>query len=147
MPMQPEQLTQFLSSIPAMNAEKKVKLYLKLREHKAAANKAHEEAEAEVKLIMQTIENHMLADADKAGVTGFTTPYGTTYTAETKKISIADDSAFFAHVLEQKDLDFFERRVSSTHVDAVMKENGGTAPPGLNIFRERVMRIRKASEK
>lgn len=145
--MDADALQKFLATIPALTVEKKVKLYLKLRQAKAAAQKVHDAQEAEFKLIMSTIENHMLADADKAGVNGFQTDFGTTYTAETKKISIADEGAFFAFVKSLGDLDFFERRVSSTHVDQFMKDNAGVTPPGLNIFRERVMRVRKAGEK
>lgn len=145
--MTPDEITKFLATVPALPVEKKVKLYLKLRAAKAAATKEYEAKDAEYKTIMTAVENYMLADADKSGVTGFTTPFGTTYTAETKKISIADESAFFDFIKEKGDLEFLERRVSTAHVDAYMKLTEGTPPPGLNIFRERVMRVRKASEK
>lgn len=144
--MDADALKQFLTTVPALSVEKKVKLYLKLRAAKSAETKAYDASQAQFKLIMETIENFMLADADKAGVTGFKTDFGTTYTAESKKISIADDDAFRSFVLAQQDLDFFERRVSSTRVDAYIEEHKAN-PPGLNIFRERVMRVRKAGEK
>src|SRR5688572_24106913 len=98
--MDAEALKQFLTTIPAMPVEKKVKLYLKLRQAKSAATKAFEAADEEFKLIMSTVENHLLADADRNGVTGFKTDFGTTYTAETKKITIADDDAFRQFVLQ-----------------------------------------------
>ena len=144
--MDPEELKLFLSKIPGLSVEKKMTLYLRLRKAKSVSKKHMEAVDAEYKLVMETIENHMLADADKATVTGFTIAgIGTSYTAETKKISIADDAAFDLFVLEQKDLNFFERRVGVKRVDAFIKENK-VPPPGLNIFRERVMRVRKAGE-
>ena len=144
--MDPEQFKKILAKIPSLSVEQKMTTYLKLRKAKAILKKHAEAADAEYKLMMETIENHMLADADKATVTGFTIAgVGTSYTAETKKISIADDTAFDLFVLEQKDLNFFERRVGVKRVDAFIKENK-VPPPGLNIFRERVMRVRKAGE-
>jgi hypothetical protein len=140
-------LKAFLLTIPSMPVEKRVKLFIKTRAAKSAAQKDFDEQEAQFKLIMQMCENTMLKDADAQGITGFTTPWGTTYAAETMKISIADDSQFYGFVLAQNDLDFFERRVSSTHVQQYMEQHGGTTPPGLNIFRERVMRVRKAPDK
>lgn len=142
-----EALAAFIAKVPTMKVEQKMQLYLKLRTAKSAVKKHAEAVDAEYKQVMEAIENHMLADADKATVTGFTIAgVGTSYTAETKKISIASDDDFHQFVLAQADLTFFEQRVGVKRVDAYIKEHK-VNPPGLNIFRERVMRIRKAGEK
>lgn len=138
---------QFLAMIPTLTRDKLVKLYVKTRQAKSVAKAAFDEQEAQFKQIMETCENVMLASCDATGDTGFTTPYGTTYQSETLKVSIGDDTAFFAFVKAQNDLDFLERRVSSTHVQNYMKAHDGAVPPGLNVFRERVVRVRKATEK
>lgn len=140
-------LEQFLKTIPSMSVEKRVKLYIKTRQAKSAAQKFFDEEKAQFEQIMDACQNTMLRDADAQGISGFTTPWGTTYAAEVPKFSIADDAAFYAFIKQLGDLDFFERRVSATHVQQYMEQNGGTLPPGLNLFRERVMRVRKASEK
>lgn len=143
-------LTEFMKKLPAADVEKLMRLYLNLRTQKAAIKKHADAVDAEFKLLMETIENHMLAKADAAGVTGFNIKeVGTSYTAEEKKVSIADDAAFYPFVasLGVDGLEFFERRVAVTFVDKWMQANGGTAPPGLNFFRNRVMRVRKANEK
>lgn len=145
--MNDAQRDQFLELIPTLTVEKMVKLFVKTREAKAVEAKAAAAVEANYKKVMEACENNMLAAADKAGVQGFTTPFGTTYTAETSKVSIADDQAFFGFVKELGDLDFFERRVSSTHVANYSKTHDGALPPGLNVFRERTMRVRKAGDK
>lgn len=141
------QLEQMLEMIPTMPAEKLVKLYIKTRTAKAELKKVFDAQVAQADAIMDCAQNVMLKKADADGVTGFTTEFGTTYAAETKRISIADDKAFFDFVRDKGDLDFFERRVSSKHVENYMALNEGAAPPGLNFFRERVMRVRKAGEK
>lgn len=145
--MNQEKLTEFLNLVTDMEVNKLVETYIKFRTAKSAKKKEWDAEESQFNQIMSHCEAMMLKRADEQGVDGFKTPMGTTYTAETSKISIADDAAFFDFVKELGDLDFFERRVSSTHVADYMREHEGVAPPGLNIHRERVMRVRKASEK
>lgn len=146
--MKEEELTALLLMCKTLPVDKQMKLYLKLRNGKSAITRHLEAVSDQYKLVMETIENHMLAQAQAQNVTGFNVAnVGTSYTAETKKITIADDNAFFKFVLDSGDLDFLERRVAVTRVDAYMKENPGTVVPGLNIFREKVMRVRKANEK
>lgn len=140
-------LQEFLAKIPTLPIDKLTKLYVKTRDAKADANREATRKEEEFKTILTACQNQMLKLAQEQGVTGFKTPHGTTFTAVDTKISIADDAAFFAFVKAEGDLDFFERRVSSRHVEDYMKTHEGTAPPGLNIFKENVMRVRKASEK
>lgn len=140
----------FLASIGTMPVDKKMKLYIKAREASAAATRAYEEQKAQFKSIMDTAQNFMLADADRQGTTGFKTDAGTSFVAETAKITVADSGAFttFLDALPP-DADrygFFEQRVSSRRVEDFIKATG-TPPPGLNIFRERVMRVRKTGDK
>lgn len=151
MAMPKEQIDAFLATIPTMPAEKLLKLFLRTREASAAATRDYEEDKAQFRAIMDACENMMLAAADKQGVTGFKTDLGTTFTAETVKIGIADHGAFTGWLdslpPDADKFGFFEQRVSSRRIEEYMKANGGAAPPGLNIFRERVMRVRKATEK
>lgn len=145
--MDTQQLNDFLQNARLLPRDKLVKLFLKTRAAKSAAKKAFDEEAKQYDAIMDTCENTMLASCLSSGETGFTTPFGTTYTAETMKISLADDTAFFGFVKANGDLDFFERRISSKHVQDYMTLNNGAVPPGLSIFREKVMRVRKAGEK
>jgi hypothetical protein len=150
MAMEQEALDQFIASVALMPVEKKMKLYVKIREAKAAATKAYDQEQAQFKKIMETCENLMLGDADKQGVTGFKTEVGTSFIQEEVKIGIADHSAFTSFLdslpPEVDRYGFFEARVSSNRVKDYIKATGAQ-PPGLNVFRERVMRIRKASDK
>ena len=140
------QLSALLAKIPAMDANKLVKLYLRTRESKSAAAAAFKTQESQFNAIMDACETALMAAADKAGVEGFKTELGTTYMGQEVKISIADDTAFKAFLETQDDkYGFFERRVSSTRVNEYLKAHNDEYPPGLNIFRTRVVRIRKNS--
>lgn len=150
MDMSDDDFKAFLAAIATMPVEKKMKLFIKTREASAAATRVYEEQKAKFKTIQETCENHMLADADKMGTTGFKTDFGTSFIAETAKITIADHGAFtqFLDALppEADRYGFFEQRVSSRRIEDYVKV-AGTNPPGLNVFRERVMRVRKAGDK
>ena len=95
------------------------------------------------KAALEAVEASLIAAAQAQGVTGFKTEAGTTYLDERMLTSIADDNAFFNFVREQGDLDFFERRVKVAHVKEWMEANGGHLPPGLNVFRELTMKVRR----
>lgn len=145
-----ERLDKYLASLATKEPGELMTIYLQMRTAKAAVNKHAEAAEAEFKEVMQAIENRLLQKADAASVTGFKFKgIGTSYTATETKVSIADDNAFYDFVAAQgrDGLEFFERRVVMKAVDAWMENNGGVTPPGLNLFRNRTMRVRKDSEK
>jgi len=139
-----ERLSAFLAGIKDMTPDKLVKLFIKTRETKSAAASAFKAQEAQFNAIMEACENALLAAADKAGVEGFKTELGTTYVGTEVKYSIADDTAFKAFLETQDDkYGFFERRISSTRMGEYMKQHEDVPPPGLNLFRTRVMRVRK----
>lgn len=137
-------LARILAKIPTFTVEKQMKLFLQTRAAKTAATRAHDAQDAKYKLLMDACENSMLAESQRQGVKGFKTDVGTSYTSETLKVSVADADAFYNFVRSTGDLDFFERRVSSKHVEDYMKANEGASPPGLSLFRELAMRVRKA---
>lgn len=142
------ELEAIIAKAGGMSSDKKMKLYLRLRDGKAAITKHLDAVEAQYKQLMTALENQMLAEADRLGVTGFAVEgVGTSYTAQVDKFSIADDAAFLGFVMEQGDIGFLERRISSTYVKEYMDNNAGALPPGVNKFSERVMRIRKAGAK
>lgn len=146
--MQDDELEAVMAKAGSMTVEKKMRLYLRLREGKAAISKHLKAVEAQYDSLMSVIENQMLAEADRNKVTGFTVAdVGTSYTATIDKYSIADDATFFKFILEQQDCGFLERRVSPTYVKEYMDTNNGMLPPGINKFSERAMRIRKAGAK
>lgn len=123
--------------------QKLVDMYIKIRSAKARASAEAKKIDAEFKSQLEMIECELLARAKSEGVNGFKVDGATTFTEEHLKVSIADDKAFFDFVIEQRDLEFFERRVSSTHVKDYMKLSDGVPPPGLNLFRELGMTVRQ----
>lgn len=72
---------------------------------------------------------------------------GTATQYQSIKASIADDSLFFGWIKENDALDALERRVRNKFVEEYIENNNGVAPPGLNVFSEIRVQIRKAPAK
>ena len=136
-------LERLAAGAAAAPIDKRVAKFVNLRDARAASNKEADVLDQAYKKALETLEATLIADAQAQGVTGFKTEAGTTYLDERMLTSIADDNAFFTFVREQGDLDFFERRVKVAHVKEWMEENGGHLPPGLNVFRELTMKVRR----
>ena len=127
--------------------DKLVSTYIKIRDIKSAESKVWAEREAKLNTDLKSIEMELLRRSQEEGVTGYKIAgVGTAFQKETAKVTIADDVVFYGFVKETGDLDFFECRVKSTHVQDYMKANGGHIPPGLNVFREIGMGVRRGDK-
>ena len=138
------ELERLRNTASAAPVDKRVAKYVKLRDERAATNKAADQFDKEYKQTLVAIEASILKDAHEQGVTGFKTEAGTAYTEEVMVASIADDKIFFDFVRASGDLDFFERRLKVGHIKEYADANGGVIPPGLNTFRELKIKVRRA---
>ena len=138
-----EGLAKLAAGAAAAPVDKRVAKFVALRDARATNNKAADQMDQAYKQAMAAIEASLIKDAQEQGVTGFKTESGTTYLDEVLRASVADDNVFYAFVKDTGDLDFFERRLSSTHIKEWQKENNGMLPPGLNVFRELTMKVRR----
>lgn len=124
--------------------EKRVAKYVQIRDARAESNKRNDVLDKAYKDCLESIESSLLATAHEVGTDSFKTPFGTAYKAEQLQCSIADENLFFDFVRQEGDLDFFERRLKVTHIQEYVKEHDGQFPPGLNIFRELKMKVRRS---
>jgi hypothetical protein len=139
-----EAVTMIADGAPGQPVDKRVAKYVKLRDARAANTKLYEVVDKAYKECLAAIESSLLADANTQGVKGFKTAAGTVYTEERTQASIADESIFFDFVRTSGDLDFFERRLKVGHLKEYADAHEGQMPPGLNIFREIAVKVRRA---
>lgn len=132
------------STVAQATVDQRVARYVKLRDARAAANRDADITDKAYKEALSAIESSLIAAAQLQGVTGFKTAHGTTYLDERMLASVADENAFFSFVKEEGDLDFFERRVKVAHVKEWQEAHDGKLPPGLNVFREVTMKVRRS---
>lgn len=138
---------EFIASIPSLPVDKLVKRFVGLREARAAENKKADAVDAEFKELLKMCEVELLRRAEHEGVEGFKTEFGTTYKDVNMSASFADEDTFYKFVLKTGDLEFFERRLKIAHLKEYMANHDGQLPPGINVFREYTMRVRKSNGK
>ncbi len=124
-----------------------VKIYVKIRDAKAAAAKVFKAEEDKFNEKLSMIATELKARAQAEGVEGFKTDEGTVYLTETMKTSCADWAAFGMFLKDHDPLEFLEKRISSTAIKQYLKDNEGQLPPGVSIFRETEAKVRRAGEK
>lgn len=117
--------------------------YIKIREAKLARKHAWEAEEAAFDARLTMIEGHMLRHLNQHGMESVRTDGGTFYKQESIKPNIVDDVAFFAWVKDNDAFDALERRVKVGFIKDFAEAHEGGLPPGLNVSREWVVRVRK----
>lgn len=131
-----------------ISTQQLIRVFLKIRNAKAAATRAYEAKDAEFKASLKMVEAELLRRALEQEVEGFKVKgLGTAYTKEEMHVSIGDDKTFYQFCRDTGDLDFFERRITIKHVKEYMAANNGELPPGIHAFRENRMQVRAATEK
>lgn len=122
-------------------------VYKKIRAKKAELNKANDEAVAALDGKLALLESRFLKHFIETGTTSLKTPEGTAYTEDVILPSAGDWEKFGNFICENKALDFLEKRIVKKAVKDYMEKNKGALPPGVNVHREVVVKVRKASSK
>lgn len=127
-----------------MDYAKAVKAYVKMRDTRAANKKAFEEQDEKIKTDMAKIEFVLLKHLQEVGADSIATPHGTFY----KQLEILptgqDWDAFYKWIIKEDVVgEALERRIKKTFIAQYMEANEGKVPPGVNVLREYVVRIRR----
>ena len=132
----------------AVTIDQLVDTFVKIRTARSALKAKFEEKDSEMEQQMRRIENELLRRASEETLTSFVTPHGTAYRREQQHASIGERDKFYEFLSTADDpFLYYEQRPSLARVKEYMKENDGNAPPGVHIFREFRMGIRKAKTK
>jgi len=87
----------------------------------------------------------MLGFLNSSQIDSVATPTGTFYRQEEITPTCADWHTFHGWIKDNDAFDFLEKRVTKKAVKDYMESNAGAIPPGLSIFREFVVRVRRPS--
>ena len=105
--------------------------------------KAYEAEEAKLKGDLEEITNFMLTCLNDGGMESVKTTEGTFFRKEKVIPQGADWDAFYKWVAKNDAFDALERRIKSTFITDYMKEHDGALPPGVNVFRQWTVGVRK----
>lgn len=126
--------------------ERMAAVYRKIRDRRADLKAEFKKEDDALKDQMEAIENAFMEEMDALGQTTVKTNEGTVFIKESMKANFADWDAALAWMKEHDDFGLLTQRPAINAVREHINEEG-EPPPGVNIFRERSVQIRKPSKK
>lgn len=134
------------ATVPAVDMEKLTKVYIKMRDAKAAIQKEMDAKLAAIDEQMDTIEGTMLEVLKATGNTGARNAYGTITRKTKTRIWTSDADSFRKFVRENDAIELFEMRIAQKNMAQWIAENPDKAhPPGLVVDSRYVIEVRRAT--
>jgi hypothetical protein len=130
---------------PAVKLDTVVKVFLKIRTARHDAKKAWEAHDATLEAQQEELENFLLGYTNQTGVDSFRTAYGTVYKTPDIVPSASDWDAFYKWIAENDAFDALERRIKKTFISTYMETNKGELPPGVSVFRQMKISVRRSN--
>ena len=124
--------------------EKLVKVYIKMRDARAALKAKFEEEDAAIKEQMKTLESVFLDTCKKAGADSIRTGAGIIMRGVKTYYWTSDWEEMHSFILENQRPDLLERRVSQSAMKEFLKDNPDKMPKGLNVNSEYTVTIRRS---
>lgn len=129
-----------------MDHDQMVRVYMKMKAKKAELKKACEAEVATIDAGMAQIEGLLLKSLLGNKVKSMATGAGTFYIEQVVYPQCKDWQAYRQWMIENDALDGVEKRVTKSFIVDYMRDNEDNTPPGINVQREQVVRIRTASK-
>lgn len=128
------------------DTEAVVRAYRKIRAERSANTKAYEARDLQLKTMLERLEGAMLAHLNATKSKSINTEEGTFYKQEDIMPSAADWPTIYRWIGENDAFEMLEKRLTKKVVKQYMDDNDGAAPPGINVQREWVVRVRKGND-
>lgn len=129
-----------------IDADKLVKVYIKMRDAKAAMVAEHDAKVAELEEKMSLIEHELLDICKATGQDGGKTSHGSfTRTVKTRYWT-NDWDAMYRFIKDHDAVDLLERRVAQANMKTFLTENPGLLPEGLNVDSKYSITVRRATK-
>lgn len=120
------------------------KAYIKLRDARSDLKKEWEKEDAKFKEKMEKIEGALLQFLNETQQNSSKTDAGIVYRQEEITPTGADWDAFYGWVAKNNAFDALERRIKKTFIREYMDAHDGGIPPGVSVYREFVVRVRRS---
>lgn len=127
-----------------MDTNRIAKAFIRLRDTRAALKKEFETADTLLKSKQARLEAEMLRILTEGRMESVATESGTFYRQEELTASAADWAVLYEWIRENDAFDALERRVKKSFVKEFMETHEGALPPGISVFREYVVRVRRS---
>lgn len=131
------------ASISTLGNDELVKLYVQLRDRRAARKKEFESVDDQDKAKMERIEGVLLVRFNESGSESVRTKEGTAFKHKSTFASVGDRDAFIGHIKATQDFELMDVRANKTAVQQHL-EATGDLPPGINWREEIHIRVNRA---
>ena len=127
-----------------MDATKLVKVYIKMRDAKAALEHEYEEKINALNEQMSTIESELLEICKSTGQDGGKTPFGSfTRTVKTRYWTTDWDS-MYTFIRDNSMPELLEKRIHQGNFKEFLEENPGKMPAGVNVDSKYSVTVRRS---
>lgn len=120
------------------------KAYIKIRDARAALKKDWAAEDEKLKGKLEKIEAELLKFLNETNQNSSKTDSGIVYKQEEITPTGSDWAAFYDWVARNNAFDALERRIKKTFVSEYMGTHDGAIPPGVSVYREYVVRVRRS---
>lgn len=127
-----------------MNINALTKAYVKIRDARTALKRQYDEEDQKLKGKLERLEAEMLRFLQESNLDSAKTESGTFYRQEEITPTGSDWDAFYKWVADNDAFDALERRIKKTFVKEYMETHEGAIPPGVSVYREYVVRVRRS---
>jgi len=127
-----------------MDMNQLVTAHVNIRDKRKQLADEFNAADKELRQKQDRLEAAMLRFMQANGTESVRTDAGTVYQQETIKPAASDWQAFYDWIREHDAFDALEKRVKAGFIKEYMDDNNGATPPGVNVHREYVARVRRA---
>jgi hypothetical protein len=123
---------------PAIDIEKRVGQFVKLRDLKAELEEKHKEELKPINAALDMLKQVMAQGLDQLNVDSAKTSCGTVSFSSKASAALADKSAFWTYVVTTGQFELLDYKANVTAVKEHIEKNQGNAPPGVNfsVFRD-----------
>jgi hypothetical protein len=126
-----------------VSVEKLTRVYLKIRDKRAAISAAFKKEDAELKEKQDRVKRALLDYCKEHGVESVRTDAGLFYRSVKKKYWTSDWESMHKFILAHEVPEFLTKSLNQTNVQQFLEENPDLLPPGLNVDSEYVISVRK----
>jgi hypothetical protein len=128
---------------PQADLGKITKAYINIRDARNELRKQYDDSDKDLKIAQQKLEAAMLDHLNKHGMESVRTEAGTFYRQEEITPSASDWNALYNWIKEHDAWEALERRIKKTFIREYAEAHSGGLPPGVSVFREFVVRVRR----
>jgi phage host-nuclease inhibitor protein Gam len=127
-----------------VTADKLVRVYIKMRDKRAALKASYEADDNQIKEQMALVEQHLLDVCKSTGAESIKTEHGTAIRSVQTRYWTGDWAAMHKFIRDNNALDLLERRISQLSMKTFLRENPDLLPVGLNVDNKYTVTVRRS---